>query len=602
MSQFKLDTEIAQYQKEALNNINITQYLTTEQQTELDKLVDSDIYSLNYLETILPQKINIISQEFTTLIKQKNKQKVFDKYSIDWNDTVVLYHANCSDGFGSAFIVWKYSECNDNVIYIPMYYLKPTTVLTTLLEKVTDKNVIMLDYSCRMTELLKIIIASKSFIILDHHKTAEKDLQYLPGNLKRFNMNKSGVGMTWEYFFGANLPLFFEYIQDRDLWTKKYSETEDLATYLAETEHNFMLWNNAYDNVIDCIETGKKWNITKNNMIKKHMDSIEFVLHKIDGNYHIFAYVNCPDFQSDTGDTILEKCNFISCAVMWGINVKMNLTFYSLRSSDNKLDVSIIAKQFGGGGHRNASGCSIENKENVYLYEKLPMNMFQHKLSIQQNDLNDMTYLNKLTNKICNKHKRVIHRIKGKPYVFAYVNTPILRAETRRLMARESNIDFIVVWSKHLNNVYYEVEATGLYSSKLSMLNMIFDDCIENDVAFFMLENKPVLLYDKVFGYGIQSLLNKPQKEEFIETDNYGNVVILTTDHFNEKWLEEPLVYLLVRKYIDNMFIVITYNDNNTEKQFVITNHIKAKLDMIHIVSMDLDTTQNVIRKLFNKK
>jgi len=33
---------------------------------------------------------------------------------------------------------------------------------------------------------------------------------------------------------------------------------------------------------------------------------------------------------------------------------------FSLRSNNNKVDVSMIAAQFGGGGHRNAAGFEID--------------------------------------------------------------------------------------------------------------------------------------------------------------------------------------------------------------------------------------------------
>ncbi len=34
-------------------------------------------------------------------------------------------------------------------------------------------------------------------------------------------------------------------------------------------------------------------------------------------------------------------------------------TFFSLRSTDDRTDVSKIAKKLGGGGHRNAAGCMV---------------------------------------------------------------------------------------------------------------------------------------------------------------------------------------------------------------------------------------------------
>jgi nanoRNase/pAp phosphatase (c-di-AMP/oligoRNAs hydrolase) len=74
--------------------------------------------------------------------------------------------------------------------------------------------------------------------------------------------------------------------------------------------------------------------------------------------------VNSPILQSEIG-------NFLSttttAALIWYKNYQANKTIISLRSKGD-LDVSVIAEAFGGGGHRNAAGFTIEIEKNVEEY------------------------------------------------------------------------------------------------------------------------------------------------------------------------------------------------------------------------------------------
>ena len=83
-------------------------------------------------------------------------------------------------------------------------------------------------------------------------------------------------------------------------------------------------------------------------------------LKKIDRyqNYNV-CIVNCSsDLTSDLGNILAssDECDF---AALWKYNHTKEEYYVSLRS-DNKADVSLIAKEFGGGGHKNAAGFSTK--------------------------------------------------------------------------------------------------------------------------------------------------------------------------------------------------------------------------------------------------
>ena len=64
------------------------------------------------------------------------------------------------------------------------------------------------------------------------------------------------------------------------------------------------------------------------------------------------------ELTSDLGNSLSnrDECDF---AILWRYDHEYESYSLSLRSN-NKVDVSLICKQFGGGGHKNAAGCNIK--------------------------------------------------------------------------------------------------------------------------------------------------------------------------------------------------------------------------------------------------
>ncbi len=177
----------------------------------------------------------------------------------------------------------------------------------------TGKNILMCDFSFDYEQISKLIDASTSFMILDHHKTAQSALDQIQNELKIFDMDRSGVGITWEFFFETqNLPTFLTYIQDRDLWTKKYPQTEKFVTYLFEQEYDFDLWETFLSDteLYKAIDTGSKWLIYKDTLVDKCVSSGFIKIHEIDGSHMIVAYAYNELFKSDVGNKLFNKYPF----------------------------------------------------------------------------------------------------------------------------------------------------------------------------------------------------------------------------------------------------------------------------------------------------
>lgn len=284
--------------------------------------------------------------------------------------TICIYHHPCVDGFSAAWAVWK--RFGNGIEYFPGHHGDPPP-------DVAGKDVIMVDFSYKRPVIDQMIEQCASLLILDHHKTAQADLADLPpasltwdGHLKEaaemrhgdpldkvgvwFDMSQSGAMMAWKYFHpGQPVPQMIKHVQDRDLWLFKMPETKALSSTFFSYDYSFDTWS---DLELAC-ENPYVWKdlVIQGTALQRKMDKdirelMEFAkIPMVLGGYTVNA-MNLPyQFSSEAGGALAEGMPF-------------GATFYdtaehrhfSLRSRDSGVDVSEIAKKYGGGGHRNAAG------------------------------------------------------------------------------------------------------------------------------------------------------------------------------------------------------------------------------------------------------
>ena len=120
------------------------------------------------------------------------------------------------DGVAAAWAAW--SVLGDvGVEYIPAQYGQEPP-------DVKDCEVYILDFSYKRETLLEMANSAKSILVLDHHKTAQADLEGI--KFAMFDMNQSGAMLAWKYFSGdVHIPDKIKLVQDRDLWQFKLADT-----------------------------------------------------------------------------------------------------------------------------------------------------------------------------------------------------------------------------------------------------------------------------------------------------------------------------------------------------------------------------------------
>ncbi|EGQ8491844.1 phosphohydrolase [Vibrio cholerae] len=264
--------------------------------------------------------------------------------------TICIYHANCCDGMGAAWVVHKALNENDDVEFIAANYQGE-------LPEVKDAHVIIVDFSFKQDQMREIAKQANSVLVIDHHKTAQAELIPLieQGIIHGvFDMEKSGAMLAWNYFFpNEEPPRLIEHIQDRDLWKFELVGTREIQAALYSYPMELELWDELMET-----DTGKLYleGVAIDRAHKKNVNGlVEFCSYQSSIAGFLVPTLNCNYmFASDAGNILAKDAPFSAT-----YQETEGYRKYSLRSVDGGMDVSEIASKFGGGGHKHAAGFKI---------------------------------------------------------------------------------------------------------------------------------------------------------------------------------------------------------------------------------------------------
>lgn len=276
-----------------------------------------------------------------------------------------IYHGKCADGFTAAWAVRQFFG-DDVEFHAGIYGEAPPDV--------TGRDVLLVDFSYKRAMLVAMATSARSILVLDHHKTAQEDLAgfptasswsehlreaYSPANLHVvFDMERSGAGLAWDFFMNAARPALVNYVEDRDLWRFKLPNSRAVNAYIFSFEYYFDIWDqlghdlNFVDTMVIAEQSGEA--IER----KHHKDVAELVAvckRRIRiGGIEVWGASIPYTLTSDAGNLMAQGEPFAAC--YWDTPKGR---VFSLRSTEGGVDVSIVAKDYGGGGHKHASGFTV---------------------------------------------------------------------------------------------------------------------------------------------------------------------------------------------------------------------------------------------------
>ncbi len=275
--------------------------------------------------------------------------------SAPFKDTIIIYHADCPDGFGAAYAAWK--KFGDTASYIPRPMPAPVP------EGLLDKDLFIIDYSYDKSTLEHLVATNKSVIVIDHHQSAEAAVTAFPQNI--FDKSHSAAVLAWQYFHpDTEVPSVLLYVEDHDIWNHALPEHVEFNVALHQIPRTFSNWDILIENLKD--ENFLINFIAKGSLLAKFEAGIitdlatlrERVLFE---GHEVWALNFGGHYKSILGNMLAEENAAIGGTALGIIyNHAKGKVNISLRSKGD-IDVAAIAEKFGGGGHKNAARIQVNS-------------------------------------------------------------------------------------------------------------------------------------------------------------------------------------------------------------------------------------------------
>lgn len=261
---------------------------------------------------------------------------------------VIIYHANCPDGFGAAWAAWK--KFGAKAKYIPQEHHAPPP------EGLKEADVYLLDFCFSKQVTDKILQIANSLTIIDHHVTARDVVESTKNH--SFAIENSGAVLSWKYFHsGRKVPKLLLHAEDVDIWKFKLKNTREVISALPIYRMDFKIWNKLASDLekpktaSKIIDQGKAILNFKNRIIAEMADGAEQV--EFEG-YKTLITNSPTTIHSELGNALVKKMPPLGIVY----RIKGDQMKVSLRS-DGTVDVAKIAQKYGGGGHKAAAGFQI---------------------------------------------------------------------------------------------------------------------------------------------------------------------------------------------------------------------------------------------------
>lgn len=260
---------------------------------------------------------------------------------------LVIYHAQCPDGFGAALAAWL--VLRERADYLPAWHGDPPP-------DVSGRSVYLLDFCYPRPQMEALGRQAACLVLLDHHKTAQEALRGFAcrcGEI-RFEPEKSGAVLAWEHFHpGQPVPALLRHVQDRDLWRWELPASRAFLAALDEQPRSFEAWEallalsgEALERFTAAGEVLVRHQARLCRDIAEHARPVE--LGGLAG-----LMVNCNvEFASDVGNLLAQRCG--TFGLTWFVP-REGMVHVSLRSTP-ACPVDPLAVAFGGGGHPHACG------------------------------------------------------------------------------------------------------------------------------------------------------------------------------------------------------------------------------------------------------
>jgi hypothetical protein len=274
---------------------------------------------------------------------------------------VCFYHAGCPDGFGAAWAVWR--AWGKSGEYRPRGHDDALQF-----EELVGAEVVFVDIALANGLLRTLGQKATRVVVLDHHVTALERFQSDPeltldlgerGHVVNFDLSQSGAVLAWQHFHpDTELPRLLAYVQDQDLWHWRLPDSDAVNAAIGIYPRRFEVWDRlAAEPIEKLVAEGRP-------IVRAQRSEVDRALqnaHTVNvGELRVEA-VNALFQRSSIGHELAKRKAF---GLPWGLVYRLterrvDCSVYSI----GDFDVATLAASFGGGGHRNAAGFSVNLEE-----------------------------------------------------------------------------------------------------------------------------------------------------------------------------------------------------------------------------------------------
>lgn len=311
----------------------------------------------------------------------------------------VLGHAD-SDGryaMWCAYNHFRNKGMEQNLVLHEVQYGNPLPLDLQQLTK--QDSVYIVDFSYKANELTELAASVGTLVVLDHHKSAQAELDGLQEKLQgickahiHFDMGKSGALLAWEYFNpGIDAPYICKLVNDRDMWVFEYGdETRSLECFIRSFGYpSDMAWWDKMQGMDSTSDEDSPYFIEA---MQKGFVCLEYeraVIAKFARNPRNWSIVTVEFKGKKLRGIVYEGMGILHSELAEQFYTTTDIDFtmewrrkehekiiYSLRSP--KIDVSELAKAYGGGGHKAAAGFSLPLIQGFELVTRLSDTAVEH--------------------------------------------------------------------------------------------------------------------------------------------------------------------------------------------------------------------------------
>jgi oligoribonuclease NrnB/cAMP/cGMP phosphodiesterase (DHH superfamily) len=193
-----------------------------------------------------------------------------------------------------------------------------------------------------------------------------------------FNLDESGASLTWKYLHAyneatglpqvdprradADLPVFYQYVRDRDLWQWQLPDSKAISLAYRLVQKQFLASGDfvSIENFALELEQPEGYAriVTEGRAMQRYADALveeqaARATKGVIGGYTV-PIVNATTLFSEVGDYLCTTQLEIPFCAYWFVRSD-GMIQVGLRGR-GEIDLSLVAQQYGGGGHKQAAG------------------------------------------------------------------------------------------------------------------------------------------------------------------------------------------------------------------------------------------------------